>query len=247
MNASQEILSEGQDGRVAGAVESKASPQPGNISTATTEQSSKEQLVDVNSHELPSHLPPRIHGSKDSHQTTHLPSSNLRLPTSPRPQLQSAATTAVSLTDIHTHSFQDGSRETFAAQAKPTPPSQFPKNVGSIRRLKGTGDSETDTASIRSCAPTLGPGGDVESLLGNVFGVPQESPAWTSFGNQLESLDPFDSSFYKTNDDLSSFDTEFDDLADSSVVEGGEGMSSTNEECLLAHRSFRAAFEPMES
>ena len=243
MNAPQEILSEGQDGGgVGGAMESKV----GNNSTkVTTQQSSNEQPLDVDSRELPSRLPPRTNDSKDSHQSNHLPRSSLRLPKPPRPQLQSAATTAVSLTDIHTHSYQDGSRETFAAQAKPTPPSQFLQSLGSIRRLKGTGGSETDTASVRSCAPTLGPGADVESLLGNVLGVPQE--AWTSSGNQAESLDLLDSSFYKANDDLSSFDEEFDDLADSSVFEGGEGMPSTNEGCILADRSSRAAFEPMES
>ena len=202
----------------------------GNNSTkVTTQQSSNEQPLDVDSRELPSRLPPIINDSKDSHQTTHPPRSSLRLPKPRRPQLQSAATTAVSLTDIHTHSYQDGSRETFAAQVKPTPPSQFLQSFGSIRRFKDIGGSETDTASVRSCAPTLGPGGDVESLLGNVLGVPQE--AWTSSGNQIESLDLFDSSFYKANDDLSSFDQEFDDLANSSVLEGGEGMPSANEGC----------------
>ena len=205
MIAPQEILSEGQDGGVGGA-------------KLTIEH---EQSPDFDSQEPPSQLPRRIFDSKDSHLTTRLPRGSLRLPKPPRPQLQSAATTAVSLTDIHTHSYQDGLRETFAAQARPTPPSQFLQSFGSIRRLKGTGGSETDTASVRSCAPTLGPGGDVESLLGNVLGVPQE--AWTSFGNQTESLDPFDSSFYQANDDLSSFDQEFDDLVDSSVFEGGEG------------------------
>ncbi|KAL8790705.1 MAG: hypothetical protein Q9195_006247 [Heterodermia aff. obscurata] len=222
MNEPQDLLFEGQDGRVAGAVESKTSPQAGNISKVTIGQSSNEQSLEVDSQELSSHASSRINDPEDSHQTRYLSRSTLRLPKSPRPQLQSAATTAVSLTDIHTHSYQDGSHETFAAQAKPTRPSQFLKSFGSIRRLKGTGSSETDTASIRSCAPTLGPGGDVESLLGNVLGVPQESPELTSFSNQTESLDPFDSSFYKANDDLSTFDKEFDDLADSSVFEGGE-------------------------
>ena len=246
MYAPHEILSAGQGGRVAGAVARNASRPARNISKVTTELFNNEQSLDVDDQELPSHLPPRINDSKDSHQTAHLPCSTLRLPKSPRPQLQSAATTAVSLTDIHTHSYQDGSRETFAAQAKPTPPSQFLKSFGSIRRLKGTGGSETDTASIRSCAPTLGPGGDVESLLGNVLGVPQESPAWTRLGKQTERLDPFDSSFYKANDDLSSFEEEFDDLADSGVFDGGEGKSSADEECILADGSFRAAFGPME-
>ena len=251
MNALQEILSEGQDGRAAASVESspkaQSPPQAGNISKVTTEQSSNEQSPDVDSQDLPSYLPPRTNDSKDSDQTTYHPRSTLRLPKSPRPPLQSAATTAVSLTDIHTHSYQDGSRETFAAQAKPTPPSQFLKSFSSIRRVKDTGGSETDTTSVRSCVPTLGPGGDVESLLGNVLGVHQESPAWTSLGNQTLSLDPFDPSFYKANDDLSSFDEEFDDLADSSIFKGGEGMFWTNEECILADRSFRATFEPMES
>lgn len=167
-------------------------------------------------------LPPRPGHVDGSYQTYAAPSS-LRLPKSSRPRLQSSATTALSLTDIHTQSYQDGSRETFDAPSKPVSSGRFLKGFDSIRRLRGPAGSEADTASVRSIAPTFDAGGDAESLLGDVLGKPQQMPTWDLAGHQNETLGPFGSASYEKDDYLSSFDSEFDDLEALNTDEGGEG------------------------
>ena len=179
--------------------------------------------ADANSYDdKPPPLPPRPFNSRDCGSNNNSPST-LRLPKATRPQLQSSATTAISLTDIHTQSYQDGSQETFATQAEPSSSGHFLKGFGTTRRLRGIGGSEADTASVKSLAPTVEAGRDVESLLGNVLRVPQESSAWTPYDFVTENLDPFDSGLYEINDELSSFDEEFDELAESNIDQGGEG------------------------
>lgn len=233
---------ESRDAGVADAVESKSSPQELN----------KDPVPDVevananhDEDERPS-LPSRPSNLGDPYHTNHLSRSNRRLAKTWRPQLQSSATTAVSRTDIHTQSYQDGSRETFAAQAKPASSVHFSKSFGSIRRLKGTGGSDADTASVKSFTPTLGAGGDVQSLLGNLLGPSQCSAAGTPVGNQIESLDPFDSCLYEAKDDLSSFEQEFDELAKSSIDKGVEGIVSSSKAEMLADTISRAASGHME-
>lgn len=140
----------------------------------------------------------------------------------PRPQLQTTATTALSLTDIHTQSFQDGSREMYAAQAEPTS-GRFLKGLDSIRRLKGLHGSEADSASVRSYAPTLETGGDVESLLGEVLGATPETPAWRLAGAHAEGFDVFEATEYQDEDNISDFDHEFDEMDELSADADNEG------------------------
>ena len=159
-------------------------------------------------------LPPRPTNLNLIREGPSSPGSSLqRLNKSSRPHLQSTATTALSRTDIHTQSYQDGSRETFAASAQKTPPSKAVAAFGSIRRIKGVSDSEGgDSASVRSYAPTLETGGDVESLLGEVLGASQESPAWRLHSTQNEALDPFESVAYEDDEVDVDFYREFDEI-----------------------------------
>ena len=167
-------------------------------------------------------LPPRPTNVNLLQEGSYNPASSLqRLSKSSRPRLQSTATTALSRTDIHTQSYQDGSRETFAALAQTTPPSKAAAAFGSIRRIKGVSGSEGgDSASVRSYAPTLETGGDVESLLGDVLGASQESPAWKLHSTQNEALDQFDSVSYEDNELDVDFYREFDEI--SAVAADGE-------------------------
>jgi hypothetical protein len=141
----------------------------------------------------------------------------------PRPQLQPTATTALSLTDIHTQSFQDGSRETYAAQAETTSLGRFPKGLDSIRRLKGHHGSEADSASVRSYAPTLEAGGDVESLLGELLGATPETPTWRLAGEHTEGSDIFEATEYEDEDNVSNFDHEFDEMDELRADADNEG------------------------
>ena len=165
-----------------------------------------------------------------------------------RPQLQSVATTVVSRTDIHTQSYQDGSRETFAASADSTPPIKTSQLFGSIKRIKGLDSSEGgDSASIRSFAPTSEIGGDNESMLGDVFGGSQEVPAWKLFSGPGDTLEPSEENLHKDNEVTVDFYREFDALkaVDDDGSNEGKYIQSQYDYIALTWSS-RAAVEPME-
>lgn len=143
-----------------------------------------------------------------------------------RPNLQSTATTALSLTDIHTQSYQNGSRETYAASAESTSSGKSNRGFGSIRRFGGRNPSEGDDAtSVRSYAPTLGADGDVESLLGEILGPSQQNPAWKLLRSQAERPDPFDSLSFENGTAATDFDIEFDELGELDPDGKNEGKS----------------------
>ena len=166
-----------------------------------------------------------------------------------RPNLQSTATIALSRTDIHTQSYPDGSRETYAASAETTPPSKPAGVFGSTKRFKGLSGSEGgDSASVRSYAPTLEAGGDAESLLGEVLGASQEVSAWKLLSTQYEAPDPFDTFMFEDNEATVDFYREFDELRAGESGEQNEGSISSFLK-LPSHkvltRSLRATASPM--
>lgn len=138
------------------------------------------------------------------------PGSSLRRQS--RPNLQSSATTGLSLTDIHTQIHLDGSCKKVAV---PTESYSSPKSIsgfGSIRRYDWRSGSENeDSASVQSYVPTLEAGGDVESLLGEVLGPSQNSPAWKPLSSQVEKPDPFDSVSIEDGT-IADFDLEFEEI-----------------------------------
>ena len=151
---------------------------------------------------------------------------------SSRPHLQATATTALSRTDIHTQAYQDGSRETFAASAHTTPPTKSSLGFGSIRRLRGIGGSDGgDSASVKSYAPTLETGGDVESILGEVLAATQGSPAWKLLSTQAEAPDPFDSMAYQDDEITADFYREFDEICGISGEDDNEGDNPLMSTC----------------
>lgn len=176
-------------------------------------------------------LPPRPTNLSLLQKGNNSPGESLKVPKRPtRPDLQSTATTAVSRTDIHTQSYQDGSRETTASGARTTPPSRYLSGFSTISRFRGFGSSEGDSASVKSYAPTLEAGGDVESLLGEVLGSSNESPGWKMLNAQLEGQDPFESSSYDYDGVSADFYREFDAIGE---VDPGGGNEGTNRMILL--------------
>ena len=195
-------------------------------------------------------LPPRPTNVNLLREGSYSPANSLqRLRKTSRPHLQSTPTTALSRTDIHTQSYQDGSRETFAALAQTTPPSKATAAFGSIRRIKGFSNSEGgDSASVRSYAPTLETGGDVESLLGEVLGASQESPAWRLHTTQIEASDPFDSVAYEDDEVDADFYREFDEIgavAADGENEGKNGLCAMLQQPRL-NFSYRTTLESVE-
>ena len=175
--------------------------------------------------ERPPPLPPRPANVNLLQESKYGPGASLHVPKrAARPQLQSSATTALSRTDIHTLSYQDGSRETTASSAQTGAPSTL-TGFGSIRRFKRLGSSDGgDSTSIKSYAPTLEAGGDVESLLGEVLGGSQQSPAWKLLSVQDEAPDPFDYTVFEDEELSASFYREFDEIHDAIAKDADEGI-----------------------
>ena len=193
-------------------------------------------------------LPPRPGTLDILKEGNHSPGDTpQRSKQSARPNLQSSATTALSRTDIHTQSYPDGSRETYAASAETTPPSRPAGIFGSVKRFKGLSGSEGgDSASVRSYAPTLEAGADAESLLGEVLGASQDS--WKQLRAQYEAPDPFGSVIFEDNEATVDFYREFDELRGGESGEQNEGSISSvlklsSHEVLI--RSLRATASPM--
>lgn len=153
----------------------------------------------------PPPLPPRPtnHDLLDDRPTT-ADMGSLKLPKrTSRPQLQSHATTALSLTDIQIHSRGDKS----SAQSSPT--SRAPSQKRSLSRFgRLRNNSETDdSASIQSYAPTLDVPYDNVSMLGD-----EPSPAWKALNSQMGAVDALqlDEEFQDALSEQIAF--EFDDL-----------------------------------
>lgn len=166
-------------------------------------------------------LPPRPRNPELLH-----PGGSLQRPTkSSRPNLQSTATTALSFTDINSRSFQDGSRERFAAPAESTTSSKSLRGLGSLRRFKGwTGGDGDDSASVKSFAPTIEAGEDVESLLGEVLGATRETPSWKLLSSHVDGPNPFDLITFDEDPILKDFEQEFDELGELDAEGSNEGI-----------------------
>lgn len=74
-----------------------------------------------------------------------------------------------------------------------------------------------------SYAPTIGTSGDAESLLGDVLGVGQQSPAWRLLSSQTEKADPFSSLPFEDEEATADFSREFDELGELDAQGDNEG------------------------
>lgn len=167
-------------------------------------------------------LPPRPRNPELLH-----PGGTLHGSTRSRPNLQSTATTALSCTDVHTQSFQDGFRERNTAATESTTFGRSLRGAGSLRRFKGwTSGEGDDSASVRSFAPTIEGGGDVESLLGEVLGGPQETP-WKFLSARAEEPDPFDLITFEEDPGLKDFEQEFNELGEVDAEGNNEGLEQS--------------------
>ncbi|KAL8834999.1 MAG: hypothetical protein Q9170_003489 [Blastenia crenularia] len=179
---------------------------------------------DASNEERPPPLPPRPVRLENQRKASTVVTAGFPTPqSSTRPRLQATATTALSRPDIHTRSSDDGSKDTQAASQQTSPPTKSWAGWGSIRRLKiQDGD---DSASIRSYAPTIGTGGDVESLLGDVLG-PEHISSWNILNEQLEETGLEQPAASQDEVVLHDFDQEFEEieLHDSGVDDEEESL-----------------------
>jgi hypothetical protein len=141
-------------------------------------------------------------------------------PSSQRPQLQSKPTTAISSVDIQTVSFPDGSRETYPTNSNRYAAAKEPPGTPS-RKPSRTNSEGDESGSLMSPAPTFRATGDLESLLGD--SLTAQSPAWRMLSTQADSVNPFESVEFDFDDNLSTFQQEFDEIAEVDTKTGNEG------------------------
>lgn len=166
----------------------------------------------------PPPLPPRP-GLTDRLQTSGAGSLRLSKRVS-RPQLLSQATTALSLTDVHTQTrLEPNSSPASRAVSR----KQSYTHIG--RFASNAYSDADDSTSLRSFAPTLDARSDGESLLGDVQ-KDDATPAWKALSAQIEKDDPFEAALGE--DDILSMQMqhEFDSLEQ---LDSGD----RNEEALL--------------
>lgn len=231
----------GSDGREGNGVQTNSPPtislqNEGLTSAAPSTPQSVSQIT-VTDERLRPPLPPRPVKLDLLGEVSSIPGGGLPTPKSlSRPNLQATATTSLSLTDIHTQSYPDGSRENSESISS----RRSPRDFGSIRRFKSRYGSEGDeSASVRSYAPTLEAGGDVESLLGEVLGASSASPAWGLLSSQSERHDPFDSISYEDDEVTADFNKEFDELGGIDPEGDNEGDRNLDSGVLNADRGRR--------
>ncbi|KAF2838536.1 DUF254-domain-containing protein [Patellaria atrata CBS 101060] len=147
----------------------------------------------------PPPLPPRpkIYGLLGDRPPT---SGGLRVPSSAkRPGLQSKATTALSLGELHAQTNRDGSPASCQTRA---------------RGRSRSGSEVDDSASIRSFAPTMQADGDIESLLGEVLGD-SEIQTWKIMGPQFPGGQSQGASIFGNGPEFEeAFEHEFDELTE---------------------------------
>lgn len=141
-----------------------------------------------------------------------------------RPQLLSKSTTAVSLADVHTGNYHEGSNigSNLASPAQRAI-SRGQSSATITRFVSRAGSDAGDSNSVRSFAPTVA--GEVESLLGDVQDE-QATPAWKALSAQLEHDNPFEHIF--ADDEIFSIKIhhEFDEMETFNADGSNEGIQS---------------------
>jgi hypothetical protein len=174
-NVDGDSNSQGPDGQP-----SDAAASPSRAPAVRMDESTSESGLEI-SRELTPPLPPR----PATNLLDDRPSAgSLRLPKRiSRPQLQSQATTALSLADVQIHTRGDITSLTSSPASRAVSRRQSLSRLGRGLTRNGTDDS----ISIRSSAPTLDVPYDKVSLLGD-----EVSLAWKALSVQFEQEDPID-------------------------------------------------------
>jgi vacuolar fusion protein MON1 len=148
-------------------------------------------------------VPPSPNSRPSSSEASlRLPPSSSRPRNASRPPLQSKATTALYLTDVHTQSH--GGNETLTS-----PTSRRTSFATHTLGASRAGSDADDTASVRSFAPTMGAAAEIQSMLGDVLPVkPMAKALGTIVGLGEKDLFPEDVDFEDA------FEHEFDELDD---------------------------------
>ena len=187
-----------------------------------------DSLSELDSVPKPS-LPPRKATLELMNSSQMSPTQSLRVPRkASRPQLQSTATTALSLADVEAHLRSDGSPRTPAQSLHSMSSRRSLRPETPSRRDRSYTTSEADeTMSIRSFVPTAGGSADAESILGDLFLTDQRSPGWKFLNEQGEKQRDVDVVPFDTGEPTADFNREFDEIPDVDPDNSNEGLLLT--------------------
>ena len=170
-------------------------------------------------------LPPRPRKVSLSGKDNNLSKGTSQGPRGPpRPQMRTNPTTELSLMDVHMRLYGDSPRTNYKDSARSTDSGKsfrFDGPEGNLRSYPI--DEADDSASTRSYVPTV-EGGDAESLLGDMVGSNQLSPAWQLLNSHFETANPFDSMPSDDIEPTADFSRDFDDLGGLTTNGENEGM-----------------------
>ena len=170
-------------------------------------------------------LPPRPRTFGSSTKDNDVSSGTSQVPGGPsRPQIRTNPTTELSLMDVHIRSYGDSLRTSHRDSARSTDSGKsfrFDGSEGNPRSYPV--DEADDSVSTKSYAPTV-QGADVESLLGDMLGSNQLSPAWQLLNSQVETTNPFDSMPYDYVEPIADFNRDFDDVGGLTTSGQNAGM-----------------------
>jgi hypothetical protein len=150
----------------------------------------------------PPPLPPRPRNTQTSERPQSSAASLRISRSSTQPPLRSAATTALSVPDVHTQSH--GGDELIAS---PTSRQLFKRSASR------SGSDAEETASVVSYAPTSGAGVEVESMLGDILGDQLERHLRAA-ASRNDEAEPQERLFIEDPTFEEAFDHEFDALDD---------------------------------
>ena len=136
-----------------------------------------------------------------------------------RPQLQSRATTALSLADVHTQSRLDAGSLPSSPASRAVSRKHSSSHLGQI--VSSSNSDVDDSLSLKSFAPTLNARVEEDGLLSDADGD-ETTPAWKALNAQIDRDDPFDAILGE--DDLLSaqMELEFNNLTSVDVDGAGE-------------------------
>ena len=174
-------------------------------------------------------LPPRPSRTVDPiDRPARSRTNTLQLPKrASRPQLQAGATTALSLTDIHTQTYPDDSRETYAQSTLSTPSRKSHRGVSPGGNIKGLyGSDVDDAASVLSSIPGHSVGFDAESILGDFLVTDSKNPVQGGPDGTPQKAELLEMVPYDMSEPTADFSREFDEIEGMEADGSNEGIFS---------------------
>lgn len=209
-------------------LKSDASPRETRLGEKDEHGVSSSRSLSVSSETARPPLPPRPTNIETQNEETVLTSDPPRIaPLASKQNLQSRATTALSLPDISSQINPDDSRETHSSTPEKAGTLHNAISRVSLSQTASRRGSEAgDTASIRSYVPGSAAAGDLESIFGDFPGLGHERAAWNSAA--VDNFDSFDLSEFEDEDTDFDFSDEFESIGELDAEGHNEGMQATH-------------------